>query len=309
MTVSPTQTSLSHDYMKNEWLIGDFVRYEAPFENAQIAKTPDSAPTEAEVWILVRTQFLRHRLLRRCLNSIFDQDIAPSVTVRVLILHHADCDPAPFETYCTSQPLPERQNIRLTYVPCQDGHRSSLLNAGLEHATSGAIAVLDDDDYLFPSHLRTLLPYVSEPEVGAAYAASDILYTEGGEDGAQETQSGLVHYALWWSDRKLLRSNLFPIQSVIFRRDSVAELRFTTELDAMEDWHFWIGLSERTRFKGVPRRTSAYRTPKPGGRFWKDRVAHHLSYENSFSALRKDSVSAAMSRPELADLKLMDGVS
>ena len=120
--------------------------------------------------------------------------------------------------------------------------RSRLLDA----ATGDWIAVVDDDDLLYPEHLATL---------AAASEGMDVIYSYCEVEGRD------------WSpnrgfDPDVLRySNYIPITTLI--RGDLARLLNGWRSDAVngwEDWDFWLrAMDAGARFTCVPRVTWRYR--------------------------------------------------
>ncbi|PLP60749.1 hypothetical protein CYK37_00045 [Mesorhizobium loti] len=308
---SPISGRIStEDHMNDDWRIGDFVAYEVPFDNSWDKEKVLKNIGGASVSFIVRTQFNRLCMLKRALESIVLQDLlGKDIEILVIVVYSKEFSPREFlEKYGS---ILERsatgRNVSFKYVPCEDGHRSNLLNAGLSLSEGEFVGILDDDDYLYPSHVATLVGVLRASSVQAAYSAADVIFVEEAGDTALELQSGSVHYALWWSVEKLQYRNTFPIQSVLLRKTSIGDLQFNVRLDAMEDWLFWLQFSMRNSLVGVPRRTSAYRTPKPGSAFWSERVRHHGRYQDSFDAARFDILGTVPAPLEVSSLRYMGG--
>ena len=72
--ISRKQDSVQDYYFKNEWQIGDFVRFEVPYNNARFDKPRPTIENET-VTFLVRTKFERPIMLKRTIDSIINQDL------------------------------------------------------------------------------------------------------------------------------------------------------------------------------------------------------------------------------------------
>lgn len=308
---SPVSGRISaEDHMNDDWRIGDFVAYEVPFDNSWRKEKVVKDINRSSVSFIVRTQFIRPNLLKRALESILFQDLMGSdVRISVLIVYSKDHSPNDFIERFGSilEKNASGRGVVFKYIRCESGHRSNLLNTGLSLAEGEFVGILDDDDYLYPSHVATLLGVLRSSGVQAVYSAADVIFVEEAGDTALELQSGSVHYALWWSVEKLQYRNTFPIQSVLLRKTSIGDLQFSVQLDAMEDWLFWLQFSMGNSVVGVPRRTSAYRTPKPSSAFWSERVRHHGRYQDSFDAARFELLGAAPAPLEVSGLRYMGG--
>jgi hypothetical protein len=258
-----------------------------------------------------RTKFQRPVLLLRALQSIARQTALAAGTqceVRIVFDEKRRAGNADPRLAAFLEANSGKRNLAFKLVASADGHRSHLLNAALADCSADFVTILDDDDLFYPNHFETVLTaFAVDPQRRAVYTASDVLHCEGGDDESPEINSGRVHYALWWSYRKLLRRNAFPIQGVMFRNPTGTGITFDTGLDALEDWEFWIRLLDDGKIHGIPKRTSAYRMPVPGSPFWEARVAHHIRYEEAVEARRTTRVDPQYSKAEVAGFVLMDG--
>ena len=146
--------------------------------------------------------------------------------------------------------------------------RSEVGNIAIKNAKGKYLNFLDDDDLFYPDHVETL---VSELESNNC----DIVYSS-----AYETQIDvkskepynyeITGYNLFQNENasrvELYSRNLFPIQAVMFKKDIVKETGgLDTNIDALEDWDFWIRLSLDHQFYYINRTTSIFRTPANPG--------------------------------------------
>lgn len=129
--------------------------------------------------------------------------------------------------------------------------RSFTANKALSVCNSDAICFLDDDDRLFENHLSSLMPTLfGNPNAIAAYANSICV-------GAQRSPFKPGSF----SKIKLQQKNMFPIQSVLFRRSDDKRIYFNTSLKFLEDWDFWLRLSDLGKFLYVDDTTSEFFLP------------------------------------------------
>ena len=142
--------------------------------------------------------------------------------------------------------------------------RSKAANIAMSKATGKYLNFLDDDDIFFPNHVETLVKVIENNNY-------DIVY-----DGAFETKINVISKKPYkyevkakglceskkYSKKRLYRVNLFPIQTVMFKRDLFIECGgFDENIDALEDWDFWVRLSLKHEFHQVLATTSIFRTP------------------------------------------------
>jgi LmbE family N-acetylglucosaminyl deacetylase len=135
-------------------------------------------------------------------------------------------------------------------APCG---RARAANLALEAAQGNLALFLDDDDLLEPLHLERLVAALkTHPRAVGAYAGVRV-----------ETHDGahLRDYDLPWSRERLQGVNFLPIHAVLFRMDHVRQhaLRFDESLPVLEDWHFWLQLTEGAELAHCPGVSAVYR--------------------------------------------------
>jgi LmbE family N-acetylglucosaminyl deacetylase/GT2 family glycosyltransferase len=131
--------------------------------------------------------------------------------------------------------------------------RAQAANLALAAAQGEYALFLDDDDLLEPQHLERLIAALqAHPQAVGAYAGVRV-----------ETQDGahLRDYDLPWSRQRLQGVNFLPIHAVLFRMESVRErgLRFDEQLPVLEDWDFWLQLTEAADLVHCPGVSAVYR--------------------------------------------------
>jgi hypothetical protein len=109
---------------------------------------------------------------------------------------------------------------------------------------------LDDDDRMAPDHVASLMECVnvdSQPLVGYSGTACF----------AGDLVDGVIFEP--FDRRRLLTTNYIQIGAAIFSRTLVVEgYRFDETFECMQDWDFWIQLSQRTHFTCTPRATNQW---------------------------------------------------
>ncbi len=151
----------------------------------------------------------------------------------------------------------------LVYLSIPAAGRSQAANAGLAAATGDFIGFLDDDDMLLPGHCQALAgALMAAPDAPAAFAGwyevgRDAEFSDVPSAAAQDWRPGSRRP---FSRPALLLANLFPIQAVLFRRAAALQVGgFSPELEALEDWDFWLRLSQIGMFVSVDTTTSLCR--------------------------------------------------
>jgi hypothetical protein len=225
--------------------------------------------------ILIRT-IGRSEELAAALDSVAAQTLAPERFEVVLvndggpsIVGLADAASRSFDLHLVE--MEERRG------------KSEAINSGFERSRGRFICILDDDDLYYPSHLEVLQTAVGcHPDAPVLYTDTDVaLADEGG-------QHRIIGNQIWEFDRsELLMMRKAPIAcSMCIRRDAWSAVggfdeQFTRVLD---DWDFYMRLSEQFSFHRVPQTTSRYTQPPSSKTFRRfpsfeaglDRIRHKL---------------------------------
>ena len=131
--------------------------------------------------------------------------------------------------------------------------RPQAANAALEAATGKYCLFLDDDDLIAPGHVEKLVQVLrSEPMARAAHTDTQVINAAGDE---------ILRYDKPYSVARLTFSNVFPIHSVLFEHSLASKngCRFDENLPVLEDWDFWLQVSEHTSFPHVEGLSAIYR--------------------------------------------------
>src|SRR5262249_22924151 len=134
--------------------------------------------------------------------------------------------------------------IELRYRSLTKRGRSAAGNAGAEMAQGEYLGFLDDDDALYPEHVNWLATALDNaPEAPAAYAYAHEVFISGFADRRREPRE--EHRRVVGEPRfsapLLQLRNLFPLQTVLFRRSIWQRLGgFDETLDYLEDWDLWL---------------------------------------------------------------------
>lgn len=138
---------------------------------------------------------------------------------------------------------------------CPGGKRNrpEAANAALDAANGRYCLFLDDDDLIAPGHIEKLVDRLrSSPLACAAHTDTQVINHEGVE---------ILRYEKPYSAQRLACTNIFPIHSVLFTRDlaTLHGCRFDESLPVLEDWDFWLQVSEHTEFLHIPGLSAVYR--------------------------------------------------
>lgn len=133
-----------------------------------------------------------------------------------------------------------------------DLNRAEAANTGLAHATGELAIFLDEDDYFLPTHLEDLHKQLQRAP-GAVAALSQTLMVD-----YEGNELRLFDYT--YLPNRLLLENLYPIHSILFRIAVVRHnhLQFSKDISTLEDWDFWIQLSQHGAFVESGKCTCVY---------------------------------------------------
>lgn len=203
------------------------------------------------VSIIVRT-YNRPERLRECLQCIHKQDYRP---LEVIVVNDAGED---VETIIHD----ELDDITYKYI----AHRINLgrtagLNTGVEAASGEYINFVDDDDGVYPHHIKTLVNTAMPSRLPVVY--SDVLNVTFQQDPNtsewKRVQEQLV-YSFDFERDNFLLANYIPVTCLLIRRDCFDAVGpFDESLLVYEDWEYLIRLSRKYDFKHVAVVTGEYR--------------------------------------------------
>lgn len=130
--------------------------------------------------------------------------------------------------------------------------RPDAANMCLQAVQTPLALFLDDDDLIDPHHIRRLVEALNDyPAAPAAYGGVR-LESSGGEL--------LTSMDSPWVPGELLVHNTLPIHAVLFRMDAVqaGSCQFDKRFSHLEDWDFWLQLSQQGDFIHVPGNSATY---------------------------------------------------
>jgi hypothetical protein len=208
----------------------------------------DAQPLAGRPLVSVLVRSTGRRYLSQALDSVAGQTHAPIEIVVVAAV--ADHPPLP------AQSGPHALRLIETERPLR---RSEAANRALDAARGDYLLFLDDDDWLMPGHVGTLLARLQAlPEARVAYTGVALV------DG-QGRPLGQV-FDLPFDGVRQLAGNLTPIHAVLFSAELRARgCRFDEGLDLYEDWDFWLQLAQHSVFVHSPGVSAVYRIHDSSG--------------------------------------------
>lgn len=153
-------------------------------------------------------------------------------------------------------PLPDMRLVS-TDVALQ---RSAAANKALGLAQGVYALFLDDDDWIAPDHISTLVNALQQaPGIDVAYSLTRV--SEDGQIREDSPVLGMPFDAL-----RLLAGNWMALHSVLFSlRLRDLGCHFDEELALYEDWDFWLQASQHSDFLFVPVISAFYRIHDSSG--------------------------------------------
>jgi glycosyltransferase involved in cell wall biosynthesis len=199
------------------------------------------------VSVLVRS--IDRNTLKKTLLSVTEQDY-PHIEVSVVaaVTNHSPLD------------VPESHvQFRLvnTEIPLQ---RSAAANKALDLAQGVYALFLDDDDWIAPEHISTLVKALQQSSgFEVAYSRTKMVKTP------QALEDAAV-MGLPFDGLRLLAGNWMPLHSVLFSmRLRDLGCRFDEGLSLYEDWDFWLQAAQHSDFLFVPVVSAFYRIHDSSG--------------------------------------------
>jgi len=132
-------------------------------------------------------------------------------------------------------------------------NRPAAANAALDAAQGEFLLFLDEDDWIAPDHVQTLVDCLqSNAALGVAYSSTQNTAPDG------TLLDATLRIA--FDPARLRRDNFIPIHAALFRHTLVqAGCRFDTTLDIFEDWDFWLQCAALAPFQHVDVISAFYR--------------------------------------------------
>ena len=138
--------------------------------------------------------------------------------------------------------------------------RSAAANKALALAQGTYALFLDDDDWIAPHHVSTLVDALrNAPGFDVAYSRTQVVTPD--QPASDDVVMGLPFDGL-----RLLAGNWMPLHSVLFSlRLRDLGCRFDEKLALYEDWDFWLQAAQHSDFLYVPVVSAFYRIHDSSG--------------------------------------------
>lgn len=138
-------------------------------------------------------------------------------------------------------------------------NRPAAANLALQEARGELLMFLDEDDWIAPEHIDTLVRALQEQTTSLiAYSDTRIAHSDGSP--AEFVFSTPFNAAL------LKRDNYIPIHSALFSRKLLdLGCKFDESLEIYEDWDFWLQCATHSPFLHIAEVSAYYRTGGTSG--------------------------------------------
>jgi len=150
---------------------------------------------------------------------------------------------------------------RVSVIPVLAGGRSRPLNDALEHLRSDYVAFLDDDDLVTADWVSSFREAADGVRIARTWTAERPIALVEGEVTPYDIVGPLdLRWAVGFDLAQHLWQNHSPICSWAVPRSAIeaANLRFSEQVDVIEDWHFLIRCASLVGVRDLPRVTSIY---------------------------------------------------
>lgn len=198
------------------------------------------------VSIIVRTKN-RRDLLERCLESI-NRQLYKQIEVVVINDGGEDVEDMLQQVHYPYQYERHEQSVG----------RAAALNKGILLASGTYINILDDDDLMYPNHIALLMSEVIFNQQRVVYSNA-LLRREFKQDDTWKTKAKSLRYAQDFDHEMLRQSNYIPVLTALFEKELAVQIGGANEeYHVLEDWDFWIRLSDLSDFYHINEVTSEY---------------------------------------------------
>jgi SAM-dependent methyltransferase len=242
----------------------EFVRAYLPVQRSSLEGSPAPAITAPEpepgrfLTVVMRTQLRRPENLREaltCLAGQIDDDFDVS-----LMVHHQDPSVAA-ATFAIVDEFHQTFAGRVSVIPVLAGGRSRPLNEALERLRSDYVAFLDDDDLVTADWVSSFRDAADGVRIARTWTAERPITEVEGDLAPYDIVGSLdLRWAVGFDLAQHLWQNHSPICSWAVPRSAIeaANLRFSEQVDVIEDWHFLIRCASLVGVRDLPRVTSIY---------------------------------------------------
>ena len=156
----------------------------------------------------------------------------------------------------TDRVVKSYNDSRILFFEKENGGQASARNLGITKSKGKYISLCDDDDRFYQDHLITLSNFLdSHEDIGLVY--SDCLW-----DYENSGRKSEVKYSQDFDKKSLENFNYITPLNIMFRKSCLEQVDLfneAPELKGLEDWEFFLRLSDYYPFFHLKKITSEYR--------------------------------------------------
>jgi len=228
--------------------VSDIPNYEMPTHNFGVQSPPTKKSMLPLVSVILPT-FNRVKSLQVALKSILQQTYE---NFEVIVVNDGGIDVAEIVSSVNGQ-----NNVHYVRHGSNQG-LAAARNSGIGVARGKYIAYLDDDDWYYPDHLKTLVTFLEESSARVAYTDA-YRVQQRKQDDEYVTINKDLPYSIEFNANALLVTNYFPVLCVLHEKTCLDECgNFDESLTSHEDWDLWIRMSRIVEFIHIKKVTAEY---------------------------------------------------
>ena len=209
--------------------------------NAVWPTSAGSAAGDNPLVSVIIPTYNRPEMLETALKSVCAQSYGH---LEIIVVNDAGCD--------VQHIVDRAADKRIRYLQQRTNEGlAAARNFGIREARGTYVALLDDDDIFYPKHIETALEHLG-PEAPVVYTNAVRATMERRGAGYRLVEKR-VPYSIDFDRKRLLFGNISPVNCFVFdRRLALRAGLFDPSFTVMEDWEFWLRLSEIVSFKHIP---------------------------------------------------------
>ena len=188
----------------------------------------------------------RADMLADCIDSILNQTMND---FEVIVVSDGSTDQ-------TKEVIGNYNDPRLLFFEKENGGQASARNLGIKKSKGKYISFCDDDDRFYSDHLEILHRILeTNKDIGLVYSDAVWVY----KNGSKEPE---VKFCKDFDKKSFENFNYITTQTVLFRKSRLRDVDLFDESvgfrDGLEDWEFFLRLSDICRFSHLKKITAEY---------------------------------------------------